>query len=75
VLTSIVNAHENSQVIDSADDCVYDIFAAEAEDFVLLFLRAKTPLAESGHRTRTRTETAGTSCIPSSELPASTEAC
>jgi hypothetical protein len=33
VLTSIVNAHENSQVIDSAADCVYDIFAAAAEDF------------------------------------------
>ena len=50
--------------------CGYDIFAAAAEDFVLFFLRAKTSLAESGHRTRTRTAIAGTACSPSSKRPA-----
>lgn len=53
---------KNIQVIDCADDCVYDIFVAVD--------RAKRSLAESGQRTRTRTETAGTAHIPSSRFPA-----
>jgi hypothetical protein len=62
-------AHEGARRQSSLPDS--ELNESRSSGWILLRSWPKT--TSRGHRTRTRTETAGTTCSASSELPASTE--
>lgn len=64
---------ESRQSITHEKDAALPIDAPRSERNLFLLPGFETKSFREGHRTRTRTETAGTGQLPSSELPASAE--